>query len=164
MLQGWHRLTFNFLIALLVGWWMLRLPIADSNKHLLLAVIAGAVAVDFAITFFIRRNRSKKVFRFLNATTMPKMTTYAELWRQVALSTLINLCIITIGALILILTVFESPVVPILMVAAVLATQAPHRYWSLRRRYRKVEVQNGADTHYQLELVANIKVTEQSSN
>ena len=153
MLQGWHRFLFNFLIALLVGWWMLRLPIPDFNKYLLIAIIVGAVTVDFAITFFIRRNRSKKAFRFLHTDTMPKTTTYAELRKQVALSTPFYLFIAIAAASIPAVAVFESPVTPITVGATALAILVPQKYWSIRRHYRPIDAQGGADTRHQLEFV-----------
>ena len=153
MLQGWHRFLFNCLIAVVLGWWTFR----HTGNYLLVAVIAGAVALDFAVSTYLWRNRSNKAFRFLRVDTMPETTTRSELWKQVALSTLLYLIVATAAASILAVAVFESPIVPVLMVAAVLTFHVPQKYWALRRHYRPVEIQNEVDIHHRLEFVADMK-------
>ena len=156
MPQGWHRLLFNCLIAAAVTWAILRMPISDSNRYLLLALLAGSVVIDFAVHLYLRRNRSNKAFRFLHADTMPKTTTYAELRRQVALSALVYLLIAAVCALVMIMTVFESPIVPILMVPTALAVLVPRKYWSLRRHYRPAAFGDGVGAR-QLEFASDAR-------
>lgn len=151
MLQGWHRLTFNFLSAVLIGWWTFHI----TSNYLFVAIIAGAVALDFAVTFYLWLNRSKKAFRFLQVDTMPKTTTYAELWKQVAFSTILHLFIVIAGVSIMAVAVFKTPVAPIIVGASALAILVPQRYWSLRRHYRPIEAQGGTATRHQLEFVAD---------
>ena len=86
---------------------------------------------------------------------MPKETTYAELWKQVALSTLLHLFIAIAVTSILAVAVFETPVVPIIVGASALAILVPQRYWSLRRHYHPIEAQAGAAMRHQLEFVAD---------
>ena len=151
MLQGWHRFTFNFLIAVLIGWWTFHITI----NYMFVAVIVGVVTLDFAVTFYLWRNRSKKAFRFFHVDTMPRETTYAELWKQVALSTLLYLFIAIAATSILAAAVFESPVVPIIVGASALAVLVQRKYWSLRRHYRPIEAQGGTAIRHQLEFVAD---------
>ena len=153
----WINLLFFYLIAAFIGWWILRTPLSVSDKYLLVALTAGAIVLDFVVRVYLWRNRSNKAFRFLRADTMPKTTTRSELWKQVALSTLLHLFIAASAALILAVVVFESPIVPVLMVAAVLTIRVPQKYWALRRHYRPVEVQNGVVIHHRLELASDVK-------
>lgn len=60
------------------------------------------------------------------------------------------------------LTVFESPVVPILIAVMILLIFVPERYRSLRRYYRPVEARDGVDSQQRLVFDTDMKNTYES--
>ena len=149
-------LSLYFIIAL-IGWWMIRY--SDSNKYLLVALLAGTVVVDLIIRVYLHRTRNKpnKLTRFLRTDTMPKTITRRELWEQVALATIFYLFLFAGVALIMIVAIFESPVTPIITVASAFFILVPQRYCFIRRRYRPIAVQNESGTQHLLEFDADMK-------
>lgn len=118
----------------------------------------GVVLVDLIVRIYLYRMRSNpnRFTRFLRTDTMPQVTTHSEIWKQVALSALFYSPLAAAGALLL-LTVFESPVVPILMAVMILLIFVPERYRSLRRHYRPIEVRDEVDSQQQLVFDADMK-------
>ncbi len=150
--QEWPRLLFSYAIAAVIGWWVFRV----TNSHLLMAILVGSVTVDFVVRAYLWRSKPNRFTRFLRTDTMPQETTYSEIWKQVALSALFYL-LIAVGGALLLRTVFESPVVPILMAVMILLIFVPERYRSLRRYYRPVEVRIGVTSQQQLVFDADMK-------
>lgn len=143
------RFLFLCLIAGVIGWWVFRV----TNNYLLVAIIAGAVVVDSIVRIYLFRSRKKpnRFTRFLRTDTMPKTTTQSEIWKQVALSALLYLFVAT-GCALIVLTAFETPIIPILMAVTTLLILVPRKYWSLRRYYRPAKVRDGVEAQQRLEF------------